>query len=225
MIHGIGGSNPPLEEDPAKAEFPSPHGLRSRCANIAGVPGPDIQPFAVSPTLVDGLAQLRMKQVTDERGTVREFYRESAFVDAGLPSLGPWVQINVTETAKGAVRGLHGEAITKLVAVASGQALGVYLDARPGSPTYGTVVTVDLRPGVQVLVPAGVCNGFQSVGDGATQYVYAFSEEWRPGMAGVAVTPLDPALGIAWPLPVDPEDRTQISAKDVSASRLRDLPT
>ena len=109
--------------------------MGATCDNIDDVPGPDIVPFTVTPTLVDGLVQLQMKQVTDERGTVREFYRESAFVDAGLPSLGPWVQINVTETATGAVRGLHGEAITKLVAVAAGEALGVYLEARPGSAT------------------------------------------------------------------------------------------
>jgi dTDP-4-dehydrorhamnose 3,5-epimerase len=36
-------------------------------------------------------------------------------------------------------------------------------------------------------------------------------------MAGVAVNPLDPALGIAWPLPVDVGDPSQISVKDVSA--------
>ena len=62
-----------------------------------------------------GLVVLTMKQVTDDRGTVREFYRESAFVDAGLPSLGPWVQVNVTETRRGAIRGLHGEDMHKLV--------------------------------------------------------------------------------------------------------------
>ncbi len=181
----------------------------------------EIVPFAAEPTRIGGLVKLTMKQVTDERGTVREFYRASAFADAGLPSLGPWVQMNVTGTARGAVRGLHGEAMTKLVAVASGAALGVYLDARRDSPTFGTVVTVPLEPGVQVLVPAGVCNGFQSTAD--TQYVYAFSEEWVPGMAGVAVTPLDPDLAIAWPLPLDPDDRSQISAKDAGAPRLTEL--
>jgi len=174
-------------------------------------------------TGIDGLVVVTMKQVTDERGTVREFYRESAFVDAGLPSLGPWVQVNVTETVRGAIRGMHGEAMTKLVSVASGRAHGAYVDVRSGSATFGAVVQVDLVPGVQVLVPPGVCNGFQALEDG-TQFLYCFDVEWQPGMAGVACTPLDPSLGIDWPIAVDPDDESQVSAKDRSAPRLAELP-
>lgn len=174
-------------------------------------------------TDIDGLVVVTMKQVTDERGTIREFYRESAFVDAGLPSLGPWVQVNVTETVRGAIRGMHGEAMTKLVSVASGRAHGAYVDVRSGSATFGAVVQVELVPGVQVLVPPGVCNGFQALEDG-TQFLYCFDVEWQPGMAGVACTPLDPALGIDWPIAVDPDDEAQVSAKDRSAPRLAELP-
>ena len=174
-------------------------------------------------TDIDGLVVVTMKQVTDERGTIREFYRESAFVDAGLPSLGPWVQVNVTETGRGAIRGMHGEAMTKLVSVAAGRAHGAYVDARSGSDTFGAVVQVELVPGVQVLVPPGVCNGFQALEDG-TQFLYCFDVEWQPGMAGVACTPLDPALGIDWPIAVDPDDGSQVSAKDRSAPRFAELP-
>ena len=46
---------------------------------------------------------------------------------AGLRA-GPWQQINVTETARGAVRGLHGEAMAKLVAIAAGSATGAYVN-------------------------------------------------------------------------------------------------
>jgi dTDP-4-dehydrorhamnose 3,5-epimerase len=177
----------------------------------------DIIDLSTSATAIDGLFLITMKQVTDERGTVREFYRESAFEAAGLPSLGPWLQVNVTETIQGGVRGLHAEDMDKLVAVVAGEAFGAYVDARPASPTFGTVVTVTLVPGSQVLVPRGVANGFQATAPGTTQYLYCFDHEWAPGMAGVACTPLDPALGIDWPLPVDPDDRAQISAKDLAA--------
>jgi dTDP-4-dehydrorhamnose 3,5-epimerase-like enzyme len=71
-----------------------------------------VREMTVQPTEIAGLFLIEMKQVEDERGIVREFYRESSWLDAGLPSLGAWVQINVTEAKKGAVRGLHGEAIT-----------------------------------------------------------------------------------------------------------------
>jgi dTDP-4-dehydrorhamnose 3,5-epimerase len=179
--------------------------------------------FEVRASAIDGLHIITMKQVTDERGTVREFYRESAFTDAGLPSLGPWLQVNVTETARGGLRGLHAEDMHKLVAVVAGEAFGAYVDLRASSATYGEVVTVVLRPGLQVLVPKGVANGFQATGDGPTQYLYCFDHEWAPGMAGAACNPLDPALGIDWPLPIDPGDRAQISEKDLNARVFRQI--
>ena len=168
--------------------------------------------MAVEETAIDGLLVITMKQASDERGVVREFYRQSAWQEAGLPDLGPWLQVNVTESKRGALRGLHGEQMHKLVAVAAGEAFGAYVDTRPESGTFGKVVTVELLAGRQVLVPNGVCNGFQSVTD--TQYLYCFDAEWAPGRAGVAVNPLDPALGIEWPLPVDVDDPSILSAKD-----------
>lgn len=181
----------------------------------------EIIDFSASPTAIEGLWQIRMKQITDERGTVREFYRESAFRDAGLPSLGPWLQVNVTESRHGTVRGLHGEDMFKLVGIAEGEAFGAYVDARAGSPTFGRVVTLILDKGSQVLVPRGVCNGFQSTSPGVTQYLYCFDAEWVAGMAGVAVSPLDPHLGIEWPIPIDTADRAQLSEKDAGLPPLR----
>lgn len=171
-----------------------------------------ITEMSVEATAIDGLFVVTMKQVRDERGVVREFYRASSWEAAGLPSLGPWQQVNVTETRRGAVRGLHGEDMFKLVAVAAGEAFGAYVDAREGSPTFGAVATVELKAGQQVLVPKGVGNGFQSITD--TQYLYTFDTEWQPGMAGIAVNPLDPALGVSWPLPIDVDDPAIISVKD-----------
>jgi len=180
----------------------------------------DFRPFSVHPTAIDGLFVIEMKEAHDERGVVREFYRESAFAAAGLPSLGPWLQINITETAQGALRGLHGEKMHKLVAVAAGEAFGAYVDARPESQTRGKVETVRLVAGTQMLVPRGVCNGFQSVSPGTTQYLYTFDAEWVEGMAGVAVSPLDPALGITWPLPVE---GAALSEKDRSLPTLAEV--
>jgi dTDP-4-dehydrorhamnose 3,5-epimerase len=182
-----------------------------------------IIPFDVAETEIDGLFVLTAKQVGDDRGVVREFYRESAFREADLPSLGPWVQMNLTETRHGAIRGLHGEQTFKLVGVAAGEAFGAYVDVRAGSPTLGKLVTLDLGVGTQVLVPAGVCNGFQSVSEGGTQYLYAFDVEWAPGMPGVAVNALDPALGVPWPVEIDPADRSLLSEKDAGLPGLEEV--
>jgi dTDP-4-dehydrorhamnose 3,5-epimerase len=179
----------------------------------------EITEMDVRQTAIDGLVVVTLKQVADDRGTVREFFRASAYRDGPFAGLGDWQQINVTETKRGAVRGLHGEAMVKLVSCVSGEAFGVYLDARRESSTFGAMATVSLRPGTQVLVPAGVCNAFQSVSEEGTQYVYCFTDEWRPGMAGIAFSPLDEALGVEWPIPVDAADPAQISSKDASAPK------
>lgn len=182
----------------------------------------EIVEFQVQETSIDGLALIRMKQVTEERGTVREFFRASAFEAAGFP-LAAFRQVNVTETNPGAIRGMHGESMVKLIAIAHGTAWGAWVDARPNSPTRGAVFQTELAPGTQILVPEGVCNGFQSTGDTPTQYVYCFTDEWTPAMAGVAISPLDPALGIEWPIIVDESDRAQISAKDLGAPTLAEV--
>ena len=182
----------------------------------------DIIDFDVETTDIEGLILVRMKQVFEDRGAVREFFRTSAFRDAGY-ELPPFQQINATETKPGAVRGMHGEAMTKLVAIVHGTAYGAWVDTRPESPTRGAVVQVALQQGTQVLVPEGVCNGFQSTGETPTQYVYCFTREWTPGMQSIAITPLDPQLGIRWPLPIDASDREIISEKDSEAPTLAEV--
>ncbi|MDO5025856.1 MAG: dTDP-4-dehydrorhamnose 3,5-epimerase [Trueperella sp.] len=173
-------------------------------------------------TAIAGLYVITPKQVTDERGTIRELFRISWLAEKGL--VPAFAQCNNTLTHRGAVRGLHAEAMTKLVTVVSGAAFGAYVDIRRDSPSYGKVETVNITPGTMVLVPTGVCNGFQAVGDlPETEYLYFFDQEWQPGMPGSALTPLDPQLGINWPLPIDVTDRSQISAKDLNAPTFAEL--
>ncbi|MFP5488010.1 MAG: dTDP-4-dehydrorhamnose 3,5-epimerase family protein [Acidimicrobiia bacterium] len=179
----------------------------------------EIVDFDARPGEIDGLVIVTPKQVTDGRGTIRELFRRSAFEAAGV-SLRPFEQINVTESGRGALRGMHAEAMTKLLTVAAGEALGAYVDLRTASATFGTVTTVSLRPGVQVLVPPGVANGFQALTDRCA-YVYCFDTEWQPDMAGDSCSPL--GLGVDWPIPVDVDDPNQISTKDATAPTLDEL--
>src|SRR5712691_5396977 len=114
---------------------------------------------------IEGLLRIDVKAASDNRGTVREFFRESAFSTLDGVSRCRWRQINLTQSRQGAVRGLHGESMNKLVMIAHGQAFGAYVDMRPDSLTFRRVATAQLTPGVQIFVPNGVCNGFQSVSD------------------------------------------------------------
>ena len=182
----------------------------------------EIKPFTALESKIDGLKIINVKMVTDDRGTVRELYRESEHMVILPNSVSNWKQVNLTRTKQGAVRGLHGEAMSKLVTVAVGSVFGVYVDTRPDSKTFGAVETVHITPGIQVFVPQWVCNGFQALEDN-TEYLYFFDNEWVSGMAGTALTPLDSELKIDWPIPIDAENREQISEKDAKAPRLREL--
>ena len=171
------------------------------------------------PTAIPGLHLIRTKVADDERGAVREILRPSTLSALGLPVL-EVRQVNLTATRAGALRGIHAESMHKLVGVAQGEAFGAWVDLRPG-PGHGQVVTTRLVLGIQALVPPGVGNGLQAITD--CEYLYCFDHEWQPGMAGACVHPLDRDLAIPWPLPVDPVDRSQLSAKDAAQPRLRDL--
>ncbi|HEX6658768.1 MAG TPA: dTDP-4-dehydrorhamnose 3,5-epimerase [Ilumatobacter sp.] len=179
--------------------------------------------FTTRSGAIDGLVVVTMKQVTDDRGTVRELFRRSAFEAAGV-ALSRIEQVNLTETSRpGAIRGMHAESMTKLVTVAHGRARGLYVDARPESTTFGVVDEVDLEPGVQVFVPPGVANGFQALTP-ETQYAYCFDHEWSPDMPGVAFNPLDPVVADRWPLPFDSGDPRYLSAKDRDAPAFAAVP-
>lgn len=172
-----------------------------------------MNPFRAEPTRIEGLWTTELKQFRDARGTIREAFRQSEFEAAGLPSLGRRPQTNATETVRGGLRGIHGEYAHKLVAVAAGEVYAVILDLRPDSPTAGEWEGFTLGPGQGLFVSSGLGNSFQTTSDEPSQYLYQFAEEWAPDMPGVHVTPLDPALGIDWPLePI-------LSEKDADPSR------
>ena len=177
-----------------------------------------IEPSAEATAIV-GLHLIRTKVADDERGAVREIFRPTTLSALGLPPL-EVRQVNLTVTRAGAIRGIHAESMHKLVGVAAGEAFGVWVDLRPG-PDLGRVVTARLVLGIQALVPPGVGNGLQAVTD--CEYLYCFDREWAPGMAGACVHPLDPALAIPWPVPIDPSDPSRLSAKDAAQPLLRDL--
>jgi dTDP-4-dehydrorhamnose 3,5-epimerase len=179
--------------------------------------------FECRTTRIEGLRIITLRQIADERGIVREFFRESVFSSLDPPGPERVAQVNLTATRRGAIRGLHGEPLTKIVGAASGEAFGAYVDARPSSPSFGCVETVALTVGTQVVVPEGVLNGFQSVGEDGCEYLYGFWPEWRPELTGIAVNALDPDLGIDWPIAIDPEDRSCLSAKDAALPLFAEL--
>jgi len=154
----------------------------------------------VAPTDIEGLFTVKYKVFEDDRGSVMEFYRQSDFEAAGLPTLGDRPQVNAPLTVKGAVRGIHAEHAHKLVSVAGGKVYAVIVDLRNNSPTSGKWLGFELSRGQGLFVSKGLGNSFQSVSDEPSVYLYYFEQEWAPGMPGKSCNPLDPELAIDWPI-------------------------
>lgn len=159
------------------------------------------KPMEVRPTDINGLWRVDFKTISDERGSVMEFYRKSEFDETGLPSLGDRPQTNAPLTERGGLRGIHAELAHKLVCVGYGAIHAVIVDLRPGSRTVGEYLAFDLQRGQGLFVSRGLGNSFQSVSEHPSAYLYYFEQEWQPDMPGSACTPLDDKLAISWPFP------------------------
>jgi dTDP-4-dehydrorhamnose 3,5-epimerase len=156
----------------------------------------------------------------DDRGAFLEWFKDPAFRGSAGHGLN-LAQANCSVSAKGVLRGIHfadvppGQA--KYVTCVKGSVLDVIVDIRVGSPTFGawTSVLLDDRERRAVYLSEGLGHGFCSLEDGST-VVYLCSEGYNPEREH-EVNPLDPAIGIDWPLDgAAPE----LSAKDAAAPRL-----
>ncbi|MFC6151165.1 sugar nucleotide-binding protein [Mumia xiangluensis] len=169
-------------------------------------------------TPIDGLLVVDLPLHGDSRGWFKENWQREKMLELGLPDFGP-VQNNVSFNASaGATRGIHAEPWDKLVSLMTGRAFGAWVDLRPG-PGFGTTATVDLHPGVAVFVPRGVGNSYQALED-RTTYAYLVNEHWRPDVTYTAVALDDPALAIAWPIPIAD---AEVSEKDRNNPLLADV--
>ena len=177
--------------------------------------------FDIEKTDIEGLWTVKFKVFEDDRGSVMEFYRQSEFEAAGLPSLGERPQINAPLTTKGGLRGIHAEFAHKFVSVAAGKVYAAIVDLRQDSPTKGQWQGFELSRGDGLFVSKGLGNSFQSVSDEPSVYLYYFEQEWRPDMPGLSCNPLDEDLGIDWPIPlgqgmiISEKDRNNPPLKEV----------
>lgn len=180
-----------------------------------------MKPFEATETEIKGLYKVQFKLIEEPRGSVMEFYRQSDFDTASLPSLGSRPQVNAPLTIKGAVRGIHAEYAHKLVSVATGKVYAVIVDLRKGSKTVGKWLGFKLERGQGLFVSKGLGNSFQSTSEEPSVYLYYFEDEWQPDMPGVACSPLDPDLNISWPIKegegmiISDKDRANPSLKSI----------
>ncbi|MBW8481615.1 dTDP-4-dehydrorhamnose 3,5-epimerase family protein [Actinomadura parmotrematis] len=155
----------------------------------------------------------------DARGSFHEWFRADALRAATGHGLG-LAQANASVSARGVLRGVHyadvppGQA--KYITCVRGALLDVVVDLRTGSPTFGRweAVRLDEENRRCLSIAEGLGHAFLSLEDGTTA-MYLCSTGYNPaGEHGVH--PLDPDLGIAWPLDVPPV----LSDRDAAAPTL-----
>jgi dTDP-4-dehydrorhamnose 3,5-epimerase len=158
----------------------------------------------------------------DERVSFHETFRGEEFA-ANLGYRLDVAQVNCSVSRRGVIRGIHysdlppGQA--KYVSCVSGAIVDVVVDLRTGSPGFGKweAVRLDGENRRSLFLAEGLGHGFMAVSDQAT-VLYLCSTPYAPGREH-GVNPLDPALGIGWPLEEAPGEPV-LSAKDAAAPSL-----
>jgi dTDP-4-dehydrorhamnose 3,5-epimerase len=139
----------------------------------------------------------------DHRGSFAETFRGAEFA-ADLGYRLEVAQVNCSVSRRGVIRGIHYSDVppgqAKFVTCAAGAVLDVVVDLRDGSATFGKWEAVRLEAAARnaVFLSEGLGHAFMALTDDAT-VVYLCSTPYAPGREH-GVDPLDPAIGIAWPL-------------------------
>lgn len=139
----------------------------------------------------------------DDRGVFLESFKSDVFSGAVGRSL-DLAQMNISVSRGGTVRGVHFAAVppgqAKYVQCFDGLILDVVVDIRVGSPTFGQwdAVELDSERRQGLFIEEGLGHAFCALSDVAT-VGYVCSEGYAPTREH-GVHPLDPAIGIDWPV-------------------------
>ncbi|MDR0728761.1 MAG: dTDP-4-dehydrorhamnose 3,5-epimerase [Prevotellaceae bacterium] len=174
-------------------------------------------------TAIKGVWTLTPEVFADGRGYFFESFRQDAF-EKHIGAV-RFVQDNESQSSYGVLRGLHYQlppfAQSKLVRVIRGAVLDVAVDIRPGSPTFGKYVGVELSADNkrQLFVPRGMAHGFVVLSDTAV-FAYKVDNYYAP-QAERGIRFDDPTIGIDWQVPAN---KLILSSKDKAAPVLKDIP-
>jgi dTDP-4-dehydrorhamnose 3,5-epimerase len=156
-----------------------------------------------SETNIKGVWIIEPKVFTDPRGYFMETFKQSEF-EKYIGKI-DFIQDNESQSGYGVLRGLHYQLPpfeqSKLVRVIQGKVLDVAVDIRPGSPTFGQHVAVELSAENkrQLFVPRGMAHGFLVLED-HTIFTYKVDNQYAPqAERGIRFN----SVAIPWPVPLD----------------------
>jgi dTDP-4-dehydrorhamnose 3,5-epimerase len=166
-----------------------------------------------------GVVLVQPEVFGDSRGFFCETWQQQRYEEAGIP--GPFVQDNISLSARGVLRGLHFQHPNpqgKLVHVILGEIFDVAVDIRVGSPSFGRWVGAALSSENrrQMYVPEGFAHGFCVVSETALVAYKCTTLYSRPSEASLLWN--DPEVGVRWPI-----DSPVLSPKDQNAATLKQL--
>lgn len=139
----------------------------------------------------------------DSRGRFFEWFTDREFTAMTGHAL-DLQQANISVSAAGVLRGLHFAQLppsqAKYVTCLRGSVFDVAVDIRVGSPTYGhwDSVTLDAESHRSIYLSEGLAHGFVALEDDST-VAYLCSTGYSPDREHT-IDPLDPAIGIDWPI-------------------------
>lgn len=177
--------------------------------------------FISHQTDIPGLLVFDVTSIGDERGWFQEKFHKQKLVEAGVPIDFQVVQTNISYNRERSVaRGLHAEPWDKYISVVRGRAFVAYVDLRAGN-NFGRVLTLQIDNNKAVFVPKGVANSYQTLEED-TYYIYSVNNHWSQELYNkyVSINMADPALKIAWPVPID---QAIVSERDRSHPKLADI--
>jgi dTDP-4-dehydrorhamnose 3,5-epimerase len=168
--------------------------------------------MSVGTTRIAGVKVVQTTPFNDHRGAFQRLYCDRDL--SAVVGERQVVQINHSRTAEvGALRGMHFQAAPhaemKFVRCLRGRVWDVAVDLRAGSPTFLQWHAEELSPdnARMMVIPEGCAHGFQSL-EPHSELLYLHTAHYAPSAEG-GVRHDDPALGIAWPLPI-----TDVSERD-----------
>jgi dTDP-4-dehydrorhamnose 3,5-epimerase len=155
----------------------------------------------------------------DDRGHFFESWNDAKYAEAGMRF--PVVQVNVSRSAHGVLRGLHYQWPNpqgKLVSVLEGEVYDVAVDIRRGSSHFGkwTAAVLSANNKRQLWIPEGFAHGFVVTSETALFHYLCTAPYDRAADASLRWD--DAALAIDWP-----NRQPSLSEKDARAPRLADI--
>jgi dTDP-4-dehydrorhamnose 3,5-epimerase len=167
--------------------------------------------FSIERTAIEDCTVIHLNKFSDSRGFFVESYRKS-----WIPDSNEIVQMNFSQKTRGSLAGLHYHLHqSDYWFVPVGIARVNLFDLRVDSPTFKTLVTLDILSDTGLYIPPGVAHGFSAKTDLILTYLV---DNYYNGDDELGLLWNDPDVNADWGF-----DAPILSNRDSSNPLLKDI--